>query len=164
MSFNGKKLNIVLAIVVVFSMVATPVVAQQFQAPQQSQPPSNYSEAEIDKFVSTVGKVIPVQREGEAKMVQKIEENGMALDKFNEVATQVQTGSAENVDPAEYEQFQKISTELNEVQVKIQEDVTEVIEKEGMDPNDYQQMIAAYQSDQELRKTIDAKLGAMQQQ
>lgn len=164
MSFNGKKLNVLLAVVVMFSMVATPVLAQQFQLPGQSQPQTNYSEAEIDKFVSTVGKVIPLQREGEAKMVQKIEENGMALDKFNEVATQVQTGSAEDVDPAEFEQFQKISTELNEVQMDIQKDVVKVIENEGMDLNDYQQMIAAYQSDENLRQTIDAKLGATQQQ
>lgn len=164
MSFNGKKLNVLLAVVVMFSMVATPVVAQQLQLPGQSQPQTNYSEAEIDKFVSTVGKVIPLQREGEAKMVQKIEENGMALDKFNEVATQVQTGSTEDVDPAEFEQFQKISTELNEVQMDIQKDVVKVIENEGMDLNDYQQMIAAYQSDEHLRQTIDAKLGATQQQ
>lgn len=164
MSFNGKKLNVLLAVVVMFSMVATPVLAQQFQLPGQSQPQTNYSEAEIDKFVSTVGKVIPLQREGEAKMVQKIEENGMALDKFNEVATQVQTGSTEDVDPAEFEQFQKISTELNEVQMDIQKDVVKVIENEGMDLNDYQQMIAAYQSDENLRQTIDAKLGATQQQ
>jgi hypothetical protein len=164
MSFNGKKLNVLLAIVVMFSVVATPVLAQQLQLPGQSQPQTNYSEAEIDKFVSTVGKVIPLQREGEAKMVQKIEENGMALEKFNEVATQVQTGATDDVDPAEFEQFQKISTELNEVQMDIQKDVVKVIEKEGMDLNDYQQMIAAYQSDESLRQTIDAKLGATQQQ
>lgn len=164
MSFNGKKLNIVLAMLVMVSMVASPVVAQQFQAPQQSQPQTNYSEAEIDKFVETVGKVIPVQREGEVKMVEKIEEGGMELEKFNELATQVQTGSTDDVDAGEFEKFQKISTELNEVQVKIQAEMTEVIEESGMDMNDYQQMIAAYQSDQELRQTIDAKLGAMQQQ
>jgi hypothetical protein len=164
MSFNGKKLNMMLAVLVMVSMFATPIVAQQMQAPQQSQPQTNYSEAEIDKFVETVGKVIPLQREGEVKMVEKIEEGGMELEKFNELATQVQTGSTDEVDAAELEKFQKISTGLNEVQLAIQAEMTEVIEESGMEMNDYQQMIAAYQSDQELRQTIDAKLGAMQQQ
>lgn len=74
-----------------------PLKAQQFQMPQQQQAVKDYSEKEIDDFVGTVAKVLPVQQEGEMKMVEKIEESGMELEAFNQVATQLQSGQADGI-------------------------------------------------------------------
>lgn len=139
-----------------------PLKAQQFQMPQQQQAVKDYSEKEIDDFVGTVAKVLPVQQEGEMKMVEKIEESGMELEAFNQVATQLQSGQADGISESDMAKFQEVSGSLNEVQQEVQQAVVEIVEDEvGLEV--YQEMLTAYQSDESLRQKVDTKLQAMLQ-
>jgi len=157
---NGTR---VLILILAAMMVALgPLKAQQFQMPQQQQAVKDYSEKEIDDFVGTVAKVLPVQQEGEMKMVEKIEESGMELEAFNQVATLLQSGQADGISESDMAKFQEVSGSLNEVQQEVQQAVVEIIEDEvGLEV--YQKMLTAYQSDESLRQKVDTKLQAMLQ-
>ena len=95
-------------------------------------------------------------------MVEKIEESGMELEAFNQVATQLQSGQTDAISESDMAKFQEVSGSLNEVQQEVQQTVVEIIEDEvGLEV--YQEMLTAYQSDESLRQKVDTKLQAMLQ-
>ncbi|ASB50688.1 DUF4168 domain-containing protein [Alkalitalea saponilacus] len=162
MSFTRNQIQKVLASAFMFAFVAMTTNAQQFDM-QMPQEQASFSEDQIDQFVNTVVKVIPIQEAAEEKMIDKIEEEGMDLETFNAIATQLQTtGDVQGVDEAEITKFQTISQSLQQIQMEIQSDVMEAIQEEGMDLDLYQGIMAAYQSDPVVRQQIDERLGQMQ--
>ncbi|TCO09199.1 DUF4168 domain-containing protein [Natronoflexus pectinivorans] len=162
MSFTKNQIGKVLTSLFILAFVAMATNAQQFDM-QMPQEQASFSEDQIDQFVNAVVKVIPIQEAAEEKMIDKIEEEGMDLDTFNAIATQLQTtGDVQGVDEAEITKFQTISQSLQQIQMEIQGDVMEAIQEEGMDLDLYQGIMAAYQSNPAVRQQIDERLGQMQ--
>lgn len=129
---------------------------------QQSQ--KEYNEKEIDLFAGTVAEVMPIQQEAQKKMIKKIEEGGMQLNNFNQIARQVQQGGEpEGVSEEQMEKFQAISKEIQTINMGIQKKMTKVITDAGMTPAKYQEMIGAYSSNPKMKQKVDQKLAAMQQ-
>ncbi|MFO8129164.1 MAG: DUF4168 domain-containing protein [Bacteroidales bacterium] len=133
------------------------LIAQGFE--QQPAQQKEYSDEEIDLFASTVVKVIPIQQKAQQDMVNKIQENDMTVEAFNQISNQVQTtGNTEGITEAEMKKFQKISGEIDAIQQGIQAEVNETITGEGMDPQVYQEMVSAYNTDPRIQKKVDEKL------
>jgi hypothetical protein len=140
------------------------VSAQQQMMPQQQQQ-KNYSEDEIDLFAEAVIGVLPIQQEAEQKMVSEIEEQGMELDQFNQIARQMQQGvESEGVQEDDMQAFQSISEEIQGIQMETQQEVNQVITETGISPAMYQEMIAAYSSNPQIKQKVDQKLAEQQQQ
>lgn len=156
MKFSLKsKLNKVLLLAFGLAIYGGTLSAQDFQ----QQPQVEYSEKQIDDFVGAVTKVLPVQQEVEQKMIKEIESNGMELDQFNQIATQVQTtGKAEGVAEADVKKFEQVSEKIQEIQVENQDQINEVIADAGLTPQIYQEMVQAYSRDPQLKQKVDAKL------
>jgi hypothetical protein len=139
-----------------------PVEPQEPQLPQQPQQ-TDFSDEQIDLFVSAVVKVLPVQQEIEQEMIKKIEDKGMELDQFNQIATQVQTsGKAEGVAEDDLKKFEEISGEIQNIQMENQEELTKIIREEGLDPQLYQEMMLAYSSNPTVKQKVDEKLSQQQ--
>ncbi|MFW6202954.1 MAG: DUF4168 domain-containing protein [Marinilabilia sp.] len=136
---------------------------QQQQDPmqqQQQQEQKDYSEEEIDVFAKAVAQVLPIQQEAEQKMMKEIEDQGMELEKFNEIARQMQQGGEpEGASEEEMEKFQSISEEIQGIQMKTQEETNKIISDEGLSPAKYEEMIQAYSSNPEIKQKVDEKLG-----
>ncbi|MDG5800003.1 DUF4168 domain-containing protein [Marinilabiliaceae bacterium ANBcel2] len=157
---RGKK---IFTIMLTMAFVVFPAMAQQFDMAPEQQQQESYSDEEVTQFVEAVVNAMPIQQEAEQKMVEKIEEEGMELDEFNQIATQIQqTGSMDGLDADDVETFQEISEGIQMIQMEIQQDVNEAIEEAGLTPGAYQQMMAAYQTNPELRQAVDEKMAAMQ--
>ncbi|MFO8002243.1 MAG: DUF4168 domain-containing protein [Marinilabilia sp.] len=142
------------------------VYAQQqdpmMQQGQQEQ--KEYSEEEIDVFANAVAQVLPIQQEAEEKMIEEIEDQGMELDQFNQIANQMQQGGEpEGVSEEDMETFQNISDEIQGIQMETQQKVNEIISDEGMNPEQYQEMISAYSSDPNIKQKVDEKLAEQEQ-
>lgn len=141
------------------------VSAQQQMMPQQQQQQKNYSEEEIDLFAEAVSDVLPIQQKAEQKMVSEIEEQGMELDKFNQIARQMQQGvEPEGVQEEDMQDFQSISEEIQGIQMETQQEINQVITETGISPAMYQEMIAAYSSNPQIKQKVDQKLAEKQQQ
>lgn len=139
---------------------------QQQQPPQQQQQQQkDYSEEEIDVFAEAVAQVLPIQQEAEQKMMKEIEDQGMEMEKFNQIARQMQQGGEpEGVSEDEMETFKSISEKIQGIQMETQQEVNKIISDEGMSPAKYQEMISAYSSNPEIKKKVDEKIGDQGQQ
>ncbi|TFL13726.1 DUF4168 domain-containing protein [Pusillimonas caeni] len=102
---------------------AAPSMAQQAQAPAAQQAPVNYSDAQLEKFVSASKKVAvisqeytpklqsstdeatrqEVYREADEKMVDVVRKEGMTVEEFNGINQAIQQ------DPALMERVQNIA-------------------------------------------------------
>jgi predicted RNA-binding protein with RPS1 domain len=133
--------------------------AQLPSAPQVQEQKAQFTNAEIVSFVETIKRVIPVQQETQQKMINKIDENGMTVEKFNELASKIQMqGSTDDLPEKEVEKFEKINTDLETIQKESESTINNAIEKNGMTMEQYQQMVMAYQSNPELKQKVDEML------
>jgi hypothetical protein len=156
-----SKLNKVLLLAFAIGISGGTLSAQDFM--QQPQQQVEYSDKQIDDFVGAVAKVLPVQQEVEQKMIKEIENNGMDLNQFNQIATQLQTsGNAEGVAEADVKKFEKVSEEVQKIQMENQEQINKVIADAGLTPEIYQEMVQAYSRDPQLKEKVDAKLNQEQ--
>jgi hypothetical protein len=156
-----SKLNKVLLLAFAIGISGGTLSAQDFM--QQPQQQVEYSEKQIDDFVGAVAEVLPVQQEVEQKMIKEIENNGMDLNQFNQIATQLQTsGNAEGVAEADVKKFEKVSEEVQKIQMENQEQINKVIADAGLTPEIYQEMVQAYSRDPQLKEKVDAKLNQEQ--
>ena len=138
---------------------------QMMMQQQGQQAQKSYSDEEVDLFADVVVKVVPVQQEAEQKMMKKIEEGGMKLDNFNQIARQMQQGQQpEGVEEADMKKFQSISQKLQSIQMETQQKMNEIISDAGISPALYQEMIAAYSTNPDVKKKVDEKLAEQQQQ
>ena len=137
----------------------------QMMQQQQQQGQKDYSEEEIDVFANAVAQVLPIQQEAEKKMIKEIEDQGMEMEQFNQIARQMQQGGEpEGVSEEKMQKFQSISEEIQGIQMETQQKVNKIISDEGMSPAKYQEMIQAYSSNPEIKQKVDEKLGQQQQQ
>lgn len=152
-----RKLNKVLLLAFGLGIYGGTLSAQDFQ--QEPQQQVEYSEKQIDDFVGAVTKVLPVQQDVERKMIKEIESNGMELDQFNQIATQVQTtGKTEGVAEADVKTFGQVSEKIQEIQAENQVQINEAIADAGLTPQIYQEMVQAYSRDPQLKQKVDKKL------
>ena len=131
----------------------------------QPQPQKDYSDEQIDQFASAVVRVLPVQQEAQAKMIKVIEDNDLSLERFNQIATQLQTsGQAEGVDEKDLEKFDQAAGEIEPIQMDMNERVNEVILEEGLSPQLYQEMANAYTSNPKIKQKVDQKLAEVREE
>ncbi len=165
MLLKRKIASVSLFVMGMFVMGGTIFAQQQMMPQQQQQQQKEYSAEEIDLFAETVVKVLPLQQEAEQKMVKEIEDQGMELDQFNQIARQMQQGvEPEGVKEEDMQTFQTISEEIQSVQMESQQEINEVITEAGISPAMYQEMIAAYSSNPEIKQKVDEKIAEEQQQ
>lgn len=150
-----------------FILIGGTVAAQNQMMMQQQgqQAQKSYSDEEVDLFADVVVKVVPVQQQAEQQMMKKIEQGGMQLENFNQIARQMQQGQQpEGVEEADMKRFQSISQQLQAIQMETQKKMNKIISDAGISPALYQEMIAAYSTNPDVKKKVDEKLADQQQQ
>lgn len=141
---------------------------QEQEMPQQMEEGEEIevSEEEIDKFAEAARRVQTINQEIQQKMNEKVEDEGMDPERFNEIQRSQQT-QQEGENPAtdeEMEQFRTIMEELQNVQSDAEGDMVEAIEEAGLTMERYQQIAEAAQRDPELMQKLQEKLqGSMEQ-
>lgn len=165
MLLKRRIASVSLFVMGMFVMAGTVSAQQQMMPQQQQQQQKEYSAEEIDLFAEAVVEVLPIQQKAEQKMVEEIEDQGMDLDKFNQIARQMQQGTEpEGVEDEDMQTFQSISEEIQSVQMESQQEINKVITETGISPAMYQEMIAAYSSNPQIKQKVDQKLAEQQQQ
>lgn len=133
---------------VAISMPVNSAFAQGFpDAGQQQEVKEDFTDEELKLFLKANKSVAMVQQGAEQKMIQAIEEEEMDINRFNEIANAQQDPQAEpDFTEEEMATFTKAAEKVMAVQRETQSEVAEAVESEGMEFNDYQQIMMAYQS------------------
>lgn len=144
----------------------------QQPAPNQMQQPAqdiDLSEDEIGLFADAVIKIQEVQMGSQQDMMKIIQDEGLDVKTYNQVAQGLQSGqSADEIDVTEeeMEKFNNASEEIRGMQQDMQDEIATAIEDAGMEMARFQEINRAVEQDPELQKKVRAELqsGMMQQQ
>lgn len=157
--FVGKAAIFSFAIVLFFTFGAVAQVPMQ-QDQQQQQVQEDFSDQELEQFVSVYIKAAEIQQKNEAEMIQAIEEEDMDINRFNEILMARQNQqNAEEIDATaeEMASFNNAAEKIMEVQQEAQTEIQELIESE-MGSQKYQQIVMAYQQSPEVQQRVNQML------
>lgn len=148
-----KKFTLVLGLAI---MASAAVQAQTLPQDQQTQPNASYSDDEIAKFAKAAKVLEELQAAVETEMIAAIEKKGLDLDTFNKIAAAQQNPNAgsEVADAETMKSYNAVNEDLQKIQMEAQPKMVEAIEETGMDINEYQQMMLAYQQSPEMQAKV----------
>jgi hypothetical protein len=157
-----SKLSKIFTLSLIFTFaLALGVTAQQQMPPQQQQQvPTNFTDEEYEKFVKINQEIIPLQEEMQGKMIQSIEETGLDINRFNELAQAQQAGNIKEVsqDPEEIAKFNEAGQKIVEMNQEIGEAYQQKMDEHDMDQQKFQQMMMAYQQSEQVRAKVDSMM------
>ncbi len=132
------------------------------QAPAAA--PADYSDAELRQFAGAVQKVLNIQEESQYKMMASIEESDLTVDRFNEMLMQGQQEGMEAIEATEEEitAFNSAINEVQQLQQQMQIEMMEAISEEGLEVEQYQGIMQAYETDPDVREKIDTYFAEME--
>jgi hypothetical protein len=127
--------------------------------PQEEVGQNNFDDQELQQFASAAGKVMLIQQETEQKMMQAIEDENLEIDKFNDILRSQKNQETEmTATEDEMQSFNNAAEKIIQIKTEVQSDMMRVIQEEGLEPQKYEQILLAYQSDPELKARVDALL------
>lgn len=142
-----------------FAMVSAATFAQ---APAQEN--VEVSDAELGKIANAFKGIQQVNVQAQQEMVKTVEESGFEMERFNELYEASQSPDKEvEASSEEKEKFGVVMNEMQTKQATFQKQVEEVIVKEGITLERYQQVAVVLQSDKELQQRLQALLTQQQQ-
>ncbi|MEK6476276.1 DUF4168 domain-containing protein [Catalinimonas sp. 4WD22] len=133
-------------------------------AAQQQPVKENFTDEELKTFIQANKSVVQVQQAAEQKMIQAIEETEMDVNRFNEIATAQQDPQADAEASAdEMATFNEAAQKVMNVQRETQSEIAAAVEEEGMEFDEYRQIMMAYQNSpkvqQQITKLIEEEQG-----
>ncbi|MBD1432625.1 DUF4168 domain-containing protein [Sphingobacterium sp. DN00404] len=163
-TFMMQKLKVMLLAVVMIGSLGA-----MAQAPDAAQTPKlkeDFKKDELVSFVKASSNVEAIQMSVQQDMAKAIKDEGMTVQKFNEMA-QAQQASEEGLsaESAEDQQmFAKASEKIIAIQQEIGGDIEAAIEKEGLDVQKFEQIVYAYQNSEKIKGELDGVVLELQQE
>ncbi|WP_340152162.1 DUF4168 domain-containing protein [uncultured Marivirga sp.] len=145
---------------VILSVLATAVFAQQQMPMPQQEVSTDFSDQEIETFVEANLDVTKVQQAAEKEAMGIIKENDLELERFNEIVAIQQGQSDEEASPEEMKAFNAAAQEIMANNQETQSKMVSALEKHDISQEKYQQIMMAYQQDEDFRKKVDTVVQA----
>lgn len=142
-----------------FAFLAVSAFAQQM-TPPQAPIQDDFSDSEIETFVKINKEIMPVQEKVQQDMVKSIQEKGMEVPRFQELAQAQSAGTLREVteDLDEISKFNEIGQEVMKLQQDMQVEVQEIIQKSEMAPEKFEAIYMAYNSSPKVKEKVDKLL------
>ncbi len=151
MVFTSQLLTLVMG--TIFMLSTSQTVAQQINSKPVQE---NFSEAELKSFVEANERVTKIQQETQQKMVQAIEDEGLTVDRFNEIL-QAQQDTEKKTD-ASSEELVSFNSAAQVIMIENKKTETKMetaIQEQGLDLDTYHEIIVAYQQSPKVKSKID---------
>lgn len=136
---------------------------QQFGEQMQPQQPgadTDVSDGELEKFVEATINTQQIQMDSQEDMVSKVEEEGISVERFNEIAESQQRGQSEediNATSEEMENFNSAMQAIQQANEEMQPEIENAIEDAGLKLDRYQEINIAIQQSPELQQKAQQK-------
>jgi hypothetical protein len=115
----------------------------------------DFSDDELKSFVKANEKVMAIQMESEQKMIEAIEDEGLTVERFNEILEQQRDPSrGTETSPEELTSFNNAAQMILQENDKIEKQMTTSVEEEGIDIATYKQIMVAYQQRPDLQARV----------
>ncbi len=150
--FNFKKIT---AFVAFFLFTSTAIFAQGIPQPQQQAPDiGEVSDSELQLVIDLFSEIQPIQEATQMKMIEKVEDEGMEVQRFTQIMSALQQGMDADAVEASEDEMKKFE-EINEVISKMQEEaddaIVKIIEDSDMGLDRFQNVTMAIQTDPEIQ-------------
>ncbi|WP_436834466.1 DUF4168 domain-containing protein [Parapedobacter sp. DT-150] len=145
------------AIVLLVAFLSVDVAFGQEPAPNQLPLKEDFEKKELTSFINANTKIGEIQMAAQDTMVKIVEEQGISVEKFNQIAQSQQQpdSTAQKNDPKDVESFQKAAAKITEMQQAIEGQMIKTVEEEGLDVDTYQQIAQAYQRSPKVKEQLD---------
>jgi hypothetical protein len=141
------KIRSILLSLIVFVFAANTIVAQE-EGP-------NFTRQELSHFVSAVKKVIPIQKEGQEKMVNKIRENDFTVKEYNSILSKMKEKKDVDLPRKKMQEFNVLKAEVQKIQEKYHLKIAHTLNDEELTMDKYDEILMAYQKDPEVKSRIN---------
>jgi hypothetical protein len=146
-----------LVMIMTISALCTATVHAQDTVPQPSTSfREDFSDEELKSFVTANEKVMAIQMEGEQKMIKAIENEGLTLDRFNQILEQQrdpQPGA--ETSPEELASFNNAAQQILQENARIEKEMATSIQELGLDVETYKQIMLAYQQSPTVQSRVN---------
>lgn len=126
---------------------------------------TDVSDRELDQFVEATIRAQEIQIKSQNEMASRVEDEGISVERFNEIAEAQQKGQSEDEIGAtsdEMDSFEKAMEAIQELNQEVQPEVEKAIEDEGISMNRFQEINMAIQQDQELQQQVRQRFQEIQ--
>lgn len=114
---------------------------------------TSVSDQDLETFVVIYKEVQTENQKVQQKMVGTIEEEGMDVNRYNEINQASANPNAEvDATDEEMEMYEEVTKKVENIQTTFQQKVKTLIEEEGMSLKRYQEVYAALQKDKSLQE------------
>ena len=151
MNFSKAVKALLLTIVLATS---TTLAQQQMQMPTVV-PADSVSDEELNDFVSTAMKLQGVKMQTDQKVVAKLQEEEITVQRFQQIMMSKQNPNAQvELTEAEEESMQVIQPFLQQVSMEAQQQQMQIVQQSELSQQRFQSIAAALQTDQELAARV----------
>lgn len=146
------KITTILLAVALMGGVTNAMGQEQMMPVQQEQTP-DVSDQELQKFANIYMEVQTESQKMQVQAAEAIQAEGMEVERFNELAT-AQNDPNQETEPneKEVEILASINLKIQKIQTDFQGRVAEMVQKEGLTLQRYQELYTAVQNNQELQQ------------
>lgn len=120
-----------------------------------AQSDNKVTDDELKQFVASVQKIQILNQESQQQMIKIVEDNGLKVERFNEIAEAAQDpNKASDASENEMKKFTDINTSIEKIYASSQKKIEEIIKVEGLSIERYQIIASEIQSKPELQERI----------
>ncbi len=131
------------------------VFAQQL--PGQIEVKEDFSDEELKEFVKVNIELIPIQEGAQQQMVKAIENSGLTVDRFQELAQAQQSGNLREAAKTDEEitKFNQAGQQVMSSQQNMQEEIQKTITDSKLSEQEFQQIYMAYSQSTKVKEKVD---------
>jgi hypothetical protein len=164
MKYNRLTLSTLLAVgfscTTVFFASFQPSYSQdtvpQTPIDSNSETEKEVSQQELQKFAQAYQEVQKIQKSSEAQMVQAVEGEGLSPERFIEISKSQQNAESDSnatgVSTEEQASFENAKAKIIEIRQTTESDMTQAINKQGLEIPRFNEILTALQQDSQLRE------------
>lgn len=147
-----------MGVLLLMAVFTTTLSAQTEPLPTQGQTQQiEVTDAELEKFAQAFQEMRMLNQQAQQKMAQVVEEEGLDIQRFNEIhQATVDPAKEADVTEEEQKQYQDITSELQGMQESFQQQMQEIITEQDLTLQEYEQIATQLQNDPELQERLKA--------
>jgi hypothetical protein len=130
-------------------------MAQDFQLQPEVPEIKEVTDEELKRLVKVNNKIMPIQRALQAEQIEAVEDAGMEVERFSQLANAMQQGASSddmNASEREMETFGEVMQEIMKLENEANDKIIGVIEDNDFEIERFQQIFTALQTDPELQE------------
>ncbi len=115
----------------------------------------DFNEEVLSSFVEANVEVSKIQQQAEQKMMNAIEGADLEVERFNQILMAKQQNQEADAGEDELKNFDSAAQQIMQIQQETQQEIMQEIQQSGLEPQQYQEIIMAYQQDPSLKEKLD---------